>query len=73
MGGHFLTSVLDSIVWKEESFTNKKISHLDSHVDPIEEMKSEILEMCFLGKKTLTKYLQTLLFHCILKKTEVIS
>lgn len=51
MGGHFLTSVLDSIVCKEESFTNMKISHVVPHVDPIHEMKNEILEMYFWGKQ----------------------
>lgn len=45
MGSQFPTFVLDDTVRKEESLTNKKISHKVSHVDHRQERKKEILEM----------------------------
>lgn len=47
MSDQFLTFVLNSIVCKDESLTNKKVNHVISHVAHREERKKEILEMNF--------------------------
>lgn len=45
-----ISSPLCWTVCKEEAFTSMERSYMVSHENPIREMKTEILEMYFLGK-----------------------
>lgn len=69
MGAHLINPLLDSIICKEQSFPDTKISHMISPLDPIMKLKIKCWK-CTYCRNNLTKCLQNLLLYCILQIAE---